>query len=269
MHPVLFRFKTPAWLSGIFPDTITLYSYGFFILLGILAAYYFVWRQRKAFGLDHDKISDLFLWAFVGIFVGGKLFFYFEDISRYLGNPSLMFHKIGSGFVFYGSFLVGIPVLIWRFKKLKLPIMPMLDVIAIAGALVHGFGKVGCLMSGCCHGKVCESAWSLTFHHPESSAEPLDTPLYPTQIYDALLIFSIVAFMIWYSGRKRFHGQLLLFYAILYGVGRTLTEIYRGDEERGYIIDGMLSHSQFLALLILIGSAFLWKRWKKKHPVRR
>src|SRR5687768_15085571 len=122
MHPVIFRFKSPGWLQGIFPESVTVYSYGFFILIGIVLAYYIVWRRRKEFGLDHDKISDLFLWAFVGIFVGGKVFFYFEDISRYLENPALMFRNMGAGFVFYGSFLVGIPVLIWRFKKLNLPL---------------------------------------------------------------------------------------------------------------------------------------------------
>lgn len=269
MHPVLFRFKTPDFLSSIFPEYMTLYSYGFFILMGIIAAYFAIWLRRKELKLNHDSISDLFLWAFIGIFVGGKVFFYFEDISRYLNDPSQMFHNMGSGFVFYGSFLVGIPVLIWRFKKMKLPVMPMLDAIAISGALVHGFGKLGCLMSGCCHGKVCHNGWGISFSDPATSAEPLNTPLYPTQIYDALLIFSIVALLFYLYSRKSFHGQLMLLYAIIYGVGRSITEIYRGDEARGYIIDGILTHSQFIAVLILVGSYFLWKRWKSKYPVNR
>lgn len=269
MHPILLRFKTPGFLQGIFPEYITLYSYGFFILLGIVAAYLHMYYRRKEFRLDTDRISGIFIWAFIGVFVGGKLFFYFEDPGRYLENPGAMFHDIGKGFVFYGSFLVAIPVLVWRFRKMGLPVLPMMDVIAISGALVHGFGKLGCLMSGCCHGKVCASGWGITFTHPASSAEPLNTALYPTQIYDALMIFAIVAVMWWYYDRKGFHGQLILIYAIVYGVGRTITEIYRGDEARGYIIDGVLTHSQFIALFILAGSAWLWVRWKGRHPVKR
>jgi len=269
MHPILFRFKSPEFLSGIFPEYITLYSYGFFILLGIIVAYLSVWARRKEFKLNHDLLSDLFLWAFIGIFVGGKLFYYFEDIGKYLHEPAQMFKNMGSGFVFYGSFLVGLPVLVWRFKKMKLPVMPMLDVIAIAGALVHGFGKLGCLMSGCCHGKVCEAPWGIVFSDAASSANPLNTPLYPTQIYDAVMIFSIAGILLYLYSRKKFHGELLLLYAIIYGVGRSITEIFRGDEARGYIIDGVLTHSQFIAILILIGSYFLWKRWRIKYPVNR
>jgi len=78
-----------------------------------------------------------------------------------------------------------------------------------------------------------------------------------------------VALLFYLYSRKSFHGQLMLLYAIIYGVGRSITEIYRGDEARGYIIDGILTHSQFIAILILVGSYFLWKRWKFKYPVNR
>lgn len=269
MYPVLVRFKTPGFLEGYFPEYISLYSYGFFILLGIVAAFLSVWFRRREFSLNADIVSDLFIWAFIGIFVGGKVFYYFEDLGRYLADPSQMLRGLGSGFVFYGSFIAGVPILIWRFRKLKLPIMPMLDVIAIAGALVHCFGKIGCFMSGCCHGKECSAGMGVVYTHPESSADPLNTPLYPTQLYDAVLVFCIVALMlIWYK-RKTFHGQLMLFYAIIYGIGRTITEMFRGDEARGYIIEGVLTHSQFIAVIILGISAWCWQRWKKQFPVTK
>lgn len=269
MYPVLFRFSTPEFLRGIFPETITIYSYGFMILLGVVMAFLYMWYRRKDFQLNTDSISDLFLWCFIGVFVGGKVFFYFEDIGRYIDDPSQMFKGMGSGFVFYGSFLVTIPLLMWRFKKKGLPILPMFDLIAICGALVHGFGKLGCFLSGCCHGKVCHSGWGIVFTDPKSSADPLNTPLYPTQLYDAFMVLGIVLLLMFLYKRKRFHGQLILLYAIIYGVGRTITEVYRGDEARGYIIDGVLTHSQFIAIFILLGSAWFWMRWSKTQRVKK
>ncbi|TNE80413.1 MAG: prolipoprotein diacylglyceryl transferase [Bacteroidetes bacterium] len=268
MHPVLVRFDTPEFLRGIFPETITLYSYGFMILIGVLFAFWHTWYRRKEFNLDADQISDIFLWCFIGVFVGGKVFFYFEDPGRYLANPALMFKGLGSGFVFYGSFLVTIPVLIWRFKKKNIPVLPMFDVVAISGALVHGFGKLGCFMSGCCHGIECHNPLGITFTHPESNAEPLNIPLYPTQLMDAAMILGIVLLMLYLYPRKKFHGQLILLYALIYGVGRTITEVYRGDEARGYIIDGILTHSQFIAIFILASSAYLWRKWSKSQRVK-
>lgn len=270
MFPVLLKFKTPTWLAGILGNEITLYSYGFMILVGVLMAYLWVWYRRKDFGLDSDTISELFMWCFAGVFIGGKLFYYFENPAKYLEQPALMFKNMGAGFVFYGSFIVTIPILIWVFRKKKLPVLPMFDLVAIAGTLVHGFGKVGCLLSGCCHGLVCEGkSWGITYHHPQSSAEPLHTALYPTQVYDAVMVLGIGALLIYLYQRKSFHGQLILLYAMIYGVGRTITEIYRGDEARGFIIGNWLSHSQFIAVLILGVSVYLWLRWRKKHPVQK
>ena len=53
------------------------------------------------------------------------------------------------------------------------------------------------------------------------------------------------------SPRKWFHGQLLLAYVALYSVMRFILELYRGDVERGYVIDGILSTSQFISLLVI------------------
>jgi len=50
--------------------------------------------------------------------------------------------------------------------------------------------------------------------------------------------------------RKWFHGQVLLTYGILYPIWRTTLEMFRGDGERGYVIPGVLSTSQFISLCV-------------------
>lgn len=269
MYPELLRFATPDFLKDWLPPYIVVHSYGFMILLGILCAYLYVRYRSKEFGLDNDLIAELFLWCFAGVFVGGKLFFYLEDPGSYLQQPSLLFSNLGAGFVFYGSFLFTLPLLYWFFRKNKLPVLPMFDLVAVGGTFVHGLGKIGCFLSGCCHGKVCAPGQGIVFTDPRSSAEPLNTPLYPVQLYDALLILCIAALLVYLYPRRKFYGQLILLYAILYGTGRTITEIYRGDEERGYIIEGVLTHSQLIALAILVASAGLWYRWSRTQKITR
>lgn len=264
MYPELLRFKTPSFLQGIFGNDIVIYSYGVMILLGVALGFvYTLWRGKKL-GLNLDKVSEMFIWAFIAVFVGGKVFFYFEDIGTYLNEPSKMFENLGGGFVFYGSFLFAVPTFIWYFKKNKLPVLETFDIIAVAGALVHGFGKLGCFMAGCCHGKVCHPSAGVVFSHPKSAAEPLGQPLYPVQLYDAGMILGIVLLMMWLHKRKQFDGQLILLYALIYGVGRSITEEYRGDEARGFLFGGALSHSQFIAIFILIGGGYIYWRLLKK-----
>lgn len=257
MHPELFRI-----------GSLTIYSYGFMILVGVILAWLFMMRRMKRLGHHSETVSELFLWCFVGVFVGGKVFYYLEDPGKYVKDPGLMLQSPGNGFVFYGSFLFTVPILIWWFRKKNLPVWPMFDLVGIAGALVHGFGKIGCLMAGCCHGRVCDSGWCITFSDPLSHATPLDTPLYPTQIWDAGIIFLAVALMFLQEKRKKFHGQMFLIYGLVYAIGRFLTESYRGDEERGFVLGGLLSHSQAIALLVFSCCLVLYIYRYKRYPVQ-
>lgn len=258
----------------MFPELIkvgglTIYSYGLCILIGVVIAYIFFTRKAKAFGLNSEKVSEMFLWCVFGVFVGGKIFFFFEDPVHYWKNPSDFFDNFGSGFVFYGSFLTTVPILVWWFRKNKLPVWEMFDLIGIGGAFVHAFGKIGCFMSGCCHGKVCHNAWGVTFNHPLTNAEPAGVPLYPVQLWDSAIVFAAIAVMLWLQNRKQFSGQLFLIYGLWYALGRFLTENYRGDEARGYLFGGLLSHSQFIAILVFAACALLYGwRWMtaRKEP---
>ncbi len=255
MHPVLFK-----WGS------FTVYSYGFMILLGLICAWWVVKRLSKPLGLDSDGVSELFLWCILGVFIGGKLFFYLEDPKLYWAHPEEMFKDLGRGFVFYGSFLVTIGILIWWFRRKKLNAWAMMDIIGLGGAITHGFGKIGCFLSGCCHGKVCHNRWGVVFSDANSFADPKNVPLYPVQLFDALIIFVTVAVMWVVYKRKTFDGQVFLIYGIGYAVGRFITEFYRGDEARGYLFDGLLTHSQFIAILVGGGSMalYFWRRKKSK-----
>lgn len=264
MYPRLISFKTPEFLQGFLPDTLSLYSYGFFIALGIFICFLILQRRTKKFGVDSDQLSSIFFWVIVASFVGGRLFFFLEDFQKYASDPSLILRIKGGGFVFYGSLLFAIPTIVIWLRRKKIPVRPFLDEIAIIGPVIHSFGRIGCFLSGCCHGKVCNSAIGVIYNHPETMAEPTGVPLYPTQFFDIGVNLFALAVVFYFLNRKKFDGQLFLLYISIYAVGRSIVEIFRGDEARGFLFDGLLSHSQFLAILILIGAVLLWRSWSKK-----
>jgi len=177
--------------------------------------------------------------------------------------------------VFYGSFLGAIPILIWWFKKEKLNVWEQLDNVGIAGALVHGFGKIGCLLAGCCHGLVCMgSDMGIVFTNPKAVADIKGLALYPTQIWDASMILGIVVLLLLMKPKRLFYGQLFLTYGFVYAIGRFITEKYRGDESRGFLTfggilpDNLLSHSQFIAVLIFI-TCMVIAVWRyRKAPIK-
>ena len=87
----------------------------------------------------------------------------------------------------------------------------------------------------------------------EVTGVPIDVHLHPTQLYESFAMLLVFAFLFWLHKRKRFDGQVILFYALLYSVIRFLIEFVR-DDPRGDIL-GLtsmtgLSTSQIISVII-------------------
>lgn len=117
-------------------------------------------------------------------------------------------------------------------------------------AIGHSIGRLGCFFAGCCYGKACDLPWAVTFTNPDSLA-PIGVPLHPTQLYSALTNLFIFIFLCFFRGRKKFDGQLFWIYVLLYGVARSILEIFRGDF-RGEPVFGILSVSQTIGCIMAV-----------------
>ena len=257
MHPILFQ-----------SDTITIYTYGALIALGaLLGAFYTGIRAKKELDVPYHVTNNLLLLILIMAFLGGKLFFYFENPDYYFSEPLNMVKDPGKGFVFYGSLIFSVSALIVFFKIKKIPILKMLDIIAITTCIVHFFGRLGCFNAGCCYGHIHDGPFSVVFTNPRCMARPLDTPLHPTQLYSAFMILTIFVVLIVVKRRKTFDGQVFFLYVMLYSIGRAVVEIFRGDLVRGFIIEGYVSHSQFIAAILFIIAIFFYLKLRKNFTV--
>lgn len=254
MDPILFE-------AGPF----TVYSYGFMIAVGIVAGVvYMAMEGKREVALTFDQANALFLVIFVAALLGGKFFLFLEDPARYAQHPGELL--AGSGFVFYGSFLFAVPAMWWYFRKHRLPPFRMLDVMAVTTCVVHFFGRIGCFLAGCCHGSPTDSAFGVVFTDPACLAEPLNTPLFPTQLFEATWILMVMIFLLLLKRRRQFYGQLFFSYLLLYAVGRFFLEYFRGDAARGFVADGYLSHGQVTALLVFLVVLFLYVKRRRHAP---
>ncbi len=265
MHPILFKIPIPEFLHGFLPPEITIYTYGAMIFLGaILAATYLVKQLHKRFNLKQDDSLSLVSGIIISAVIGGKAFLYFEDPSFYNQNFSALFSN--SGFVFFGSLIFALTVVWFFIRKFKLAVWPFLDIIAITTLIVHFFGRIGCFFAGCCHGIPYDGIFSIVFTDEQCVAEPLNTPLHPTQLYSAFTLLVILVILLIIKRFQRFDGQLFLLYLMLYAAGRSVIEEYRGDEERGFVFDGFFSNSQLIALILfLIALYFYFKKWRESR----
>jgi phosphatidylglycerol:prolipoprotein diacylglycerol transferase len=132
------------------------------------------------------------------------------------------------------------------------------DLAAVGIATGLGFGRIGCLLAGCCFGVRHDGRLGLAFPpgSPASeaqhklaelgSASEWSHAVHPTQIYEAAASFAVAAIcMLWVQPRKRYDGEVFVWFLGLYAVARFVLERWRADDRGGAL---GLSTSQLIGL---------------------
>ncbi len=107
--------------------------------------------------------------------------------------------------------------------------MKLLDLVVLALTIPMILAKVACFVNGCCYGAPSDLPWGLSF--PVGAEAPEGVPRHPTQLYEIVMLI-VIAFTLERLDRPRWRGTLLLWFVMLYGVGRPLTEWFRAAPER-------------------------------------
>jgi phosphatidylglycerol:prolipoprotein diacylglycerol transferase len=252
----------------------TIHTFGVLLALAFLAAVWWIVREAKRARLNHDGVLSLGMWAIGGGILGAKLLLVIRTLPEYLSDPSGIWSLsfLESAGDFYGGFLGALLLVSIYFRRHpELPVWGTADLCGPAIALGQVIGRVGCFMAGDDYGRPTGAPWAVTFTDPDAArigGAPLDVPLHPVQLYESLFCLILFLFLVRLRRHKRFDGQIILAYALLYAVGRFVIEYFRGDLDRGFVLGGLFSTSQFIALLLgLTSLLFLIIRSRKdKHP---
>lgn len=227
--------------------------------LAFLAGLWTARLRARRENIPGDTIADLTLWLMAGAILGARAVYvttYWR--TEFADQPlSEIFMIQHGGLVYYGGLigatLAGMIYLRWK----KLPLWKTADVIAPSIALGSVFGRIGCLLNGCCYGRACALPWAIRFPPDEANTGvPTGVPLHPTEIYDALLNLVLYVFLAWLFRRKKFDGQIFATYLILYAVFRGIVEYFRGDYPPDHIHFGLTS-AQLVSVPIFIAGLAL------------
>jgi phosphatidylglycerol:prolipoprotein diacylglycerol transferase len=177
------------------------------------------------------------------------------------------------GLTYYGGLLFAAVGGLWLLKRDRFPLWKGCDLSAIGIAMGLGFGRIGCLLAGCCFGHHHDGAIGLSFppYSPASqaqfklgelpSAASWSHPVYPTQVFEALLAFGIAAFCMLYAlPRKKSDGEVFAWFLGLYAAGRFAIEFLRADDRGAFL---GLSTSQHIGIVILVGAVALYRMRRK------
>lgn len=227
-----------------------IYGYGLMIAVGTLLAYFLAEYRAKRHGLNSDMVFGLVVTVLITGWLGAKLLYYITIWRDILKDPSILL-SFSNGFVVYGGIICGFLGALLYCKRKKTALLPYSDLIMPSVALAQGFGRIGCLLAGCCYGIAWHGPLGITF--PAGGLAPSGTPLFPTQIASAAFDLALGLILIAVSKKLRKTGQMTALYLTCYSVGRFIIEFFRGDLERGAV--GPLSTSQFIGIFTMAAGA--------------
>ncbi len=250
----------PYSLFTIFGNGVKLY--GICIAVGIICCLIAFYILSKKFGMP-EKIQDFVFFVLIGALITG--FFsamVFQGFYNWLdGKPFKIF---GAGLTVMGGliggagcflllyFLIGKFIFKGKDKGLHVKHFNTLFRVApISIALAHAFGRIGCLMSGCCHGAYLGDEFVFGGIYMDGTTHGWGYYV-PIQLYESLFLFALsIVLTILYLKRCNI---IMSIYLIGYGVWRFIVEFLRTDY-RGF--NPTLYPSQWLSILFVLGGIAL------------
>lgn len=260
MHPVLFKI-----------GSFEMASYGLMTAIGYGVAAWYLYRRLNKIKLDKETFWNLIFIIFMGALIGGKLLFIivsWPQLGATLAEKiTAILHDIRYGFVFFGGLIVAVVSTVYYMKKKGLPVLKTSDFLIVGLPLGHAFGRIGCFLAGCCHGRPTDVPWGVVFTDTHSLVAPelLGVHIHPTQLYESLCNFLLFFLLHKLYNRPHKTGTILLAYVTCYSLMRFALEFFRGDFRGAYMLG--MSPSQLISLAAsLLAAAGWWKLSRKEAP---
>lgn len=248
MHPLLLSL-----------GSFSLYTYGLMMAVGVLAGLKVVDSEAKRLGWDRDQMTRVVIVTFLMGLLGSRVVYVFTRMSDPTVDLWEIIFNLRAGFVFYGGLAASwIYLMLYLWRK-KLPFWAVIDAFTLGICIGLAMGRVGCLLGGCCFGSPTDVPWGVIMVNDAALGH-----LHPVQAYE--FIFLMIIFVWLWKKRitRSYEGQLTVLFVGVYAIGRYILEFWRGDLIRGYLIDGIMSTSQFLSLPFLVVAIALHFKLKKK-----
>ncbi|MCA8989048.1 MAG: prolipoprotein diacylglyceryl transferase [Planctomycetaceae bacterium] len=271
-----------AWLISpvrVFP----VFGYGMMLLVAFVTGATWAGKRGEQVGFSRELIWDVAMCILASGVLGARIFYLVQKRDQVFANlqgpGDFLIRCVNlkdGGLVFYGGLILATIAYFAFCAYRKVRPIAFADVVVPSIFLGLGFGRIGCLLNGCCYGDRCELPWAITF--PADSVPftalvqlgylapdaAVSFPLHPTQIYSSIggfLLAFITAQVFRYRQKV---GEVLAVGAILYPINRFLIEFVRGDEFT--VLNTGLTPSQNVSLLVF-AVALAYLVWLEKWGV--
>jgi len=256
------HFNPVAFDLGIFK----VHWYGIMYVLALVTGYYAAVKFAEKEGIERKIIDEYFIWVEIGIILGARIgyfIFYVPDNSYYLTHPWQMFNPfidgkfVGIRGMSYHGAVIGFTIatlLYWKIKKINM--WKVLDVVALAVPLGYVFGRLGNFLNQELYGRITDVLWGIYVN---------GVLRHPSQLYEAFFegVVIFIILYIYYKKWRKNDGELIALYVILYGMFRSLCELWREPDAQLGFIFMHFTMGEILSFFMIIFGMFLYIKRRK------
>ena len=226
-----------------------IYFYGVVMAVAFIAAVLYAAHKSPKMGIKGDDIYSLVLWVLPMAIIGCRLYYVATEWDRYKDDLIEILYIWEGGIAMYGGIIAGvITVYVWSRAK-KIPVGATLDVAGSALILGQVIGRWANFVNREAFGYQTDIFCRMGLTRPGEET----VYVHPTFLYESLwnlIGFLIINFFWLKKGRRKYDGQVFIFYAMWYGAGRSWIEGLRTDSL--YIPGTELRISQVVAAVSMI-----------------
>lgn len=215
--------------------------YGILIAIGMILAVSIATKESKRVGIKEEDIVDLALFIIPLGVIGARIYYVIFNWSSYAGNLYDMLDIRGGGLAIHGGIIAGILTGIVYSRIKKINFFKLADTVVLGVPLAQSIGRWGNFINKEAHGGPTTLPWGIMVDGQK---------VHPTFLYES--IWDLLVFIIIFSRRKKkkYEGNIIVEYIILYSLGRFFIEGLRTDS----LMLGPIRMAQLISLLgIVIG----------------
>lgn len=228
---------------------ISVYKYAVCIVIGIILALVLCKFAKEKFDINYN---DVLICTVIGIIfgtIGARLYFVLFNLDYYSQNISEIFNFRNGGLAIYGGLILGALAIYVYCKIKKINVLNFFDYIIPYVAIAQCIGRLGNFFNVEAYGTETTSILRMGIKTIEGYME-----VHPVFFYELLATLAIFIILRVLQKHRKFDGEILASYGLLYSGIRFFLEGIRADSLMlfNFRISQVLSLIIFVVSLIII-----------------
>ncbi len=212
--------------------------YGIIMALAMIIGIALLSYRAKAYGYKSDDLIDLALWVLPAAVIGARLYYVIFEFERYAGDIWRMINIREGGLAIHGGVIGGVLAGYLYTRHKKMNTWQIADLVMPSLILGQAIGRWGNFINGEAHGGPTNLPWAIMVD---------GVAVHPTFLYESIWNLLVFFSLLKLSSIKKFDGEIVCWYMVLYSIGRFFIEGLRTDS----LMLGPLRMAQVISLIFI------------------